>query len=419
MPKAAEQHLVYPVVFPLSNTKSDSQPPSDQFKPLPSPHLLLDVPPAIVVMAPGRTPPVASETQGLIKGFELVMLLEKDQEAHTRLFEQKNAELKAQHEQRTAELRAKLEQQKAELQRRHVNAWKDNVSRRKTEVREHWERSVDLFIEVHKNTLVPPFARTDNTANNGTPMSNGNGESLNSKAISAATAPPATAVTAPAASATPSQTLPLNYRTIVAAATHNDSTGGLKRASDTNTDEGPAKRRSSSDPCHSVAAHGPSSLSQYETRSTSPNHGSIEDSGPSKYDRDIAYLNAAWGGHGWFPHGFIPSTHRLADRLNQTDTQYLCGITRLALNHKIDLPSLYQPGGVLFDAMAGSVGTTPVWTSMTVKVARTLLHQRVLGRTGFGSGAGPVVGGEGGASTSATPVTGAAEHEVKENLEPL
>ncbi|KAB5515359.1 hypothetical protein GE09DRAFT_1066857 [Coniochaeta sp. 2T2.1] len=115
------------------------------------------------------------------------------------------------------------------------------------------------------------------------------------------------------------------------------------------------------------------------SNTTSPRTARAYDSPkPSRYERNILYLTEKWNGNGWFPRDFLKSARKAVQevKLNDSDVQYLRAVTKAALEHGLELRSLYQPGGVLYDAMAGSSRGLPVWTFRTARTAKALLHQR-------------------------------------------
>ncbi|GKT67333.1 hypothetical protein ColTof4_14037 [Colletotrichum tofieldiae] len=87
----------------------------------------------------------------------------------------------------------------------------------------------------------------------------------------------------------------------------------------------------------------------------------------------VRRLNEAWHGEGWkLPEPFRSNSKSKGQGFK--DLSYLCSITATASEHGLDLPSLWQPGGVLFDTMTGD---PRIWTVETAKNALGLLNDRL------------------------------------------
>ncbi|OIW24325.1 hypothetical protein CONLIGDRAFT_636987 [Coniochaeta ligniaria NRRL 30616] len=100
----------------------------------------------------------------------------------------------------------------------------------------------------------------------------------------------------------------------------------------------------------------------------------------NRYERNVRYLTQQWGSQDWFPSQFLKDKPSSAPprRLNGADVEYLVALTKTAVANDVDLSKLYQPGGVLYEAMATTSSSgTPGWTAKTVRTALRLLNERL------------------------------------------
>ncbi|CVL07135.1 uncharacterized protein FMAN_15282 [Fusarium mangiferae] len=68
----------------------------------------------------------------------------------------------------------------------------------------------------------------------------------------------------------------------------------------------------------------------------------------TRRDAQLTYLDKAWGGRqNWANPTYMP---RITEKVSISTTAPLTTITKLAVKHQIELPSLWQPGGELHDA---------------------------------------------------------------------
>ncbi|OIW23235.1 hypothetical protein CONLIGDRAFT_141711 [Coniochaeta ligniaria NRRL 30616] len=95
----------------------------------------------------------------------------------------------------------------------------------------------------------------------------------------------------------------------------------------------------------------------------------------------VERLNAVWGERKWFPpEQFLSGSHNKPLRegavsLGPGHVSNLMAITNMALELGLDPKGMYEPGGVLYEAMINSKGV-PVWSSKTTIKAHELLQAR-------------------------------------------
>lgn len=132
-----------------------------------------------------------------------------------------------------------------------------------------------------------------------------------------------------------------------------------------------------------LASQASSRSADMSPQRTVPHHARRGTGGPvSRYERNERYLNQQWGGQGWYPpRQFMKDSacNTRRQRLNAIHVQYLASITRVAVDSGMHLPSLYQPGGALYEAMlAESHKCVPVWTTKTTKAAWRLINHHYI-----------------------------------------
>ncbi|ROV88481.1 hypothetical protein VPNG_10360 [Cytospora leucostoma] len=109
-------------------------------------------------------------------------------------------------------------------------------------------------------------------------------------------------------------------------------------------------------------------------------------------EKNTAFLDAAWRGDGWMPGRQFRPRDDDEDKENKGDEaevgsmsmsmsfnekSYMRSLTALAQKHHIALPSLWQPGGVLYAAMAERDAQNPCWFSGAAKRAGEILKWRL------------------------------------------
>jgi hypothetical protein len=74
-------------------------------------------------------------------------------------------------------------------------------------------------------------------------------------------------------------------------------------------------------------------------------------------DVAVALLDRHWAGRNWLPPWPKPTSDDplTLEELTMPDLSNLSSITQIAIHNGVALPSLYQPGGVIFQACQASI----------------------------------------------------------------
>ncbi|KAF4887404.1 hypothetical protein CGCF415_v014864 [Colletotrichum fructicola] len=85
-------------------------------------------------------------------------------------------------------------------------------------------------------------------------------------------------------------------------------------------------------------------------------------------------LDLLWGRNNWNPPPSITGP-KPKDQLGVRDTSILCSISNLAVENNVDLPCLYRPGGVIYDA-AAALHNPIQWSSKVLSEAYKRLREQ-------------------------------------------